>query len=360
MSYNLPYFLALNRIPSIGPKTVAKLLATFPRLETLFTAKMDALCHLGLSMQKAAAILGFDRRRIDADLAWAEQRGNTLLTWESKDYPPLLKEIADPPFVLYAKGDLTALANPTVAIVGTRSPTHTGIENARYFAGSLAEQGVTIVSGLALGIDKEAHQTCVLQNKPTIAVLATGIDTIYPQRHRSLAEKITEHGLILSEFPLKNPPIAGHFPRRNRIISGLSLITMVIEAATKSGSLITARLAAEQNRDVLAIPGALANPMASGCHYLLQQGAKLVTTLADVLDELPSFDTKFTRITPKPLASVEPYLVKCIGFDTTAFDQIMVNSGLSAEILSGELAKLELDGLIKMVSGGYVRCSDER
>jgi DNA processing protein len=214
-----------------------------------------------------------------------------------------------------------------------------------------------IVSGLALGVDAQAHLGCLAAQGQTIAVLGTGIDCIYPRRHLKLAEQIRENGLVISEFPLKSPPIAGHFPRRNRIISGLSLSTLVIEAAIKSGSLITARMAIEQNRDVLAIPGSIHNPLARGCHYLLQQGAKLVTSINDVLNELrldtPPFPTDKSIFS---LASESENLVKFIGFETTSIDKMIVRSGFSIEEITNELAELELQGTITAVPGGYIRC----
>jgi len=210
---------------------------------------------------------------------------------------------------------------------------------------------------LALGIDAQAHIGCLEAGGQTIAVLGTGIDCIYPRRHLKLAEQIPQNGLLLSEFPLNSPPIAGHFPRRNRIISGLSLCTLVIEAAIKSGSLITAKMALEQNRDVLAIPGSIHNPLARGCHYLLQQGAKLVTSAKDVLDELRIEHHQITNDKPLfSLASGNENLVKFIGFEMTSVDQIIIRSGFSVEQVTGELAELELLGTIMSVPGGYMRC----
>ncbi|MFI4963292.1 MAG: DNA-processing protein DprA, partial [Legionellales bacterium] len=216
---------------------------------------------------------------------------------------------------------------------------------------------ITIVSGLALGIDAQAHIGCLEAKGRTVGVMGTGIDCIYPRRHVQLAEQIREKGLLISEFPLKSPPIAGHFPRRNRIISGLSLCTLVIEAAIKSGSLITARMALEQNRDVLAIPGSIHNPLARGCHYLLQQGAKLVTSVADVLDELRiEHQTLPAEKAVISLASGNKNLVQFIGFETTSIDQVIERSGYAVELVLGGLAELELHGAVVCVPGGYIRC----
>jgi DNA processing protein len=208
-----------------------------------------------------------------------------------------------------------------------------------------------------MGIDAHAHSGCLEAGGKTIAVMGTGIDVIYPRRHRHLAKKISESGLLLSELPLQSLPIAGHFPRRNRIISGLSLSTLVVEAAIKSGSLITARLALEQNRDVLAIPGSIYNPESRGCHQLLQEGAKLVTSCADVLDELGIESQPVVTSLPLALAEENKNLVKCIGFEMTTVDQIIIRSGLSFEKVACSLADLELQGIIRSISGGYMRCT---
>jgi DNA processing protein len=355
---NIRYYLALNRMNKVGPRTVMKLQKRWPDLHEMFQLSTQQLESAGLPPLLAQTITGFDLNLVDADLKWLESNNiNHLLTQDSKEYPALLKEIADPPFVLYAKGQLSAFEQPQLAIVGSRNPSITGSENAKNFSKELSKHNITITSGLALGIDAQAHIGCLEAEGKTIAVLGTGIDCIYPRRHLKLAEQITQNGLLISEFPLNSPPIAGHFPRRNRIISGLSLCTLVIEAAIKSGSLITARMALEQNRDVLAIPGSIHNPLARGCHYLLQQGAKLVTSVNDVLDELRIEHQQIT--TDKPifsLASGKENLVKFIGFEMTSIDQIIIRSGCSAEQVTSELAELEILGTILSVPGGYMRC----
>jgi DNA processing protein len=355
---NLPYFLALNRMDKVGPRTVAKLYKRWPDLQQLFQLSQSELEESGVPSSLAKCISNFDLSVIQDDLNWLHSAtDHYLLTWESPDYPALLKEITDPPVVLYAKGQLSALLQPTLAVIGSRNPSVTGSENSRAFAKALATQGIIIVSGLALGIDAQAHIGCLEAGGQTIAVMGTGIDTIYPRRHGILAKQISQNGLLISEFPLKSPPIAGHFPRRNRIISGLSLCILVIEAAFKSGSLITARMALEQNRDVLAIPGSIHNPLARGCHYLVQQGAKLVTSVADVLDELRIEPQQ--SIAEKPifsLASENKNLVKFIGFEMTTVDQIILRSGCTVEQVTTELAELELQGAVVAVPGGYMRC----
>jgi DNA processing protein len=339
----------------IGPRTVMKLKKRWPDLQQMFQHSTAELEQTGVPSRLAHIITEFDLNIIDEDLAWLEASSNNhLLTWESPAYPALLKEIADPPIVLYAQGQLAALNSSTLAVVGSRNPSITGSENAYQFAKEIAAYGVSIVSGLALGIDAQAHLGCLASQGQTIAVLGTGIDCIYPRRHVTLAQQIREKGLVLSEFPLKSPPIAGHFPRRNRIISGLSLCTLVIEAAIKSGSLITAKMALEQNRDVLAIPGSIHNPLARGCHYLLQQGAKLVTSINDVLNELRLETQQETADKSLfSLATENKNLVKFIGFETTSVDQLMQRSGFSIEQITQEIADLELQGAVIAVPGGY-------
>jgi DNA processing protein len=306
----------------------------------------------------ALAIARFHLDQITPDLTWEQDHENHhLLTWEDPSYPALLREIHDPPIVLYAAGSLRCLNNKTLGIVGTRNPSFSGREIARQFATTLAQYPLTIVSGLALGIDAEAHTGCLEANGQTIGVLGTGINRIYPYRHRALAAKIQEKGLIISEFPLDSPPNAGHFPRRNRIISGLSLATLVVEAAIKSGSLITARLALEQNREVMAIPGSIHNPLTAGCHHLLQQGAKLITSVVDIIDELALEARPHARSLQLSLAMEDEKLVNCLGFEVTTLNQIMARSGLDFETVACQLATLELKNVITAVPGGYMRCN---
>lgn len=350
------YLLALNRMHLVGPRTVEKLLKRWPDLSEMFQCSSSQLIDAGLPSSLAKSIENFDFDAIELDLKWASKDNHHLLTWFDEDYPKLLREIVDPPPVLYAIGDLSCIHEPTVAMVGTREPSQSGSETAWRFAYELASEGITIVSGLARGIDAQVHTGCLAAGGKTIAVMGTGIDCIYPLRHRNLADKITKKGLLLSELPLKSPPMAGQFPRRNRIISGLSLITLIIEAAMKSGSLITARLALEQNRDVMAIPGSIYNAQSTGCHYLLQQGAKLVTTSQDVLDELNLNRDKNPFHCLDTLATKNENLVKCIGFEVTTIDQIIARSGLTVEKVVVDLAELEMQGIVNSVPGGYTRC----
>ncbi|STX29987.1 protein smf [Legionella beliardensis] len=354
---NKIYLLALNRIPQIGPRSIKKLLGHWPSLADMFALSQLQLEAAGVPSKLAAAIKEFDFKQVDADLNWEKIPNHHLITWDDPNYPSLLKQIYDAPPILYAIGDLTCFKQLTVAMVGTHKPSVTGAQTAWQFAFDLAANQITVVSGLALGIDAQAHQGCIAAKGKTIAVLGTGIDCIYPKSHLQLANQVTDEGLLISEFPLKSPPIAGHFPRRNRIISGLSLATLVVEAAVRSGSLITARLALEQNREVMAIPGSINNPQAKGCHYLLQQGAKLVTSIHDILAEL---DIEHTLSSKEEsainLATHDENLVKCLGFEIATIDQIIQRSGLSIETVTCNLTELELQGIIKAVPGGYIRC----
>jgi len=357
MMDNTYYFLALNRISDIGPRTVIKCLKRWPNLAEMFQLSAQKLIDVGFSEKIAYSISLFDFSQVDADLHWQTVDNHKLLTWGDPEYPCLLKEIHDPPVVLYAKGDLSCLQQSRIAMVGTRKPSVTGSETAWQFAFELGGRGITIVSGLALGIDAQAHSGCLAASGKTIAVMGTGIDCIYPRRHTALASQICENGLLLSEFPLKSSPIAGHFPRRNRIISGLSSATLVVEAAIRSGSLITARFALDQNRDVLAIPGSIHNPQARGCHQLLQQGAKLITSCSDILDEMGLEHYHVERVVSmEALACENKDLVKCIGFEVTTIDQMITRSDWTVKDIMCGLAELELKGIINAVPGGYMRC----
>lgn len=355
---NQYYLLALNRMHQVGPKTVLKLLKYWPKLHELFRLSSHELRLAGLSSALVSAVTSFDKYAIDLDLQWVNAKNNrALLTLDDTNYPALLKEIYDPPPVLYAEGSLDCFLQPTLGIVGTRNPSITGAEIAKQFAYELAQAGLTIVSGLARGIDAAAHQGCLLANGKTVAVMGTGMGCIYPRQHVSLVEKMIETGLVLTEFPLKSPPIAGHFPRRNRIISGLSLSLLVVESAIRSGSLLTARLAMEQNRDVMAVPGSIRNPQTAGCHRLLQQGAKLVTSVQDVLEDL-SIERVKKQLNGEVFSTTntQERLLHDMGDALIAVDQLVMLSGRSVEDIICDLVELELDGLVQSLPGGYMRC----
>lgn len=296
----------------------------------------------------------------DASLKWeAESNSNHLLLFDEDNYPKQLKQLASPPPLLFAKGNLQLLEKDSFAIVGSRKPTPYGVNTSKAMARALSEKGFPVVSGLALGIDGAAHLSALEENGKTIAVLGTGIDRIYPHMHQTLTKRIADEGLLISQFCLNTPPKAQHFPQRNELISALSLGTIVIEAAIKSGSLITARCALNQGKEVFAVPGSLTNPLSAGCHHLIKQGAKLTETIKDVLEE---FDYSYPEVarqkinkTQKVLENHLQNLVECVGYDGTPIENLLARSGLTLEQLLQDLLELELNGHIKAVSGGYVR-----
>ncbi|MCX7114593.1 MAG: DNA-processing protein DprA [Gammaproteobacteria bacterium] len=364
---NKPYLIALNQIPGMGPRTILRLLQHWPSLKDCFALSYTQLLHLKLPPALAYAIHHVNWSDVETLMQFEQHPNHHLLTWADPGYPSLLKEIADPPPVLYAIGDLSCLQFPLLAMVGSRRPSHNGKATAYKWATDLAQHPLTIVSGLAAGIDTAVHQGCVDVSGKTIAVFGTGVDVIYPANQRTLAEKITQNGLILSEFPLKTTAKAGHFPRRNRIISGLSLATLVMEATLKSGSLITARLAIEQNRDVLTLPGSIHLPQAQGCHHLLKQGATLVTSCQDVLEALGLAPQLDPADKPRDLGistggqrdvgvgAVKDALLNCVDYDLTPIDTIVQRSGLQLNHVASRLAGLEIEGAILRMTGGYIR-----
>ncbi len=285
----LESWIRLWRVSGIGSKKFQLLLNYFDSPAAALAANTSQLTQAGLSQKDANNIL--DQKNNDdaakLDLEWLEASDkHHIITLNSPEYPQRLKQINDAPALLYVHGNLSILRDPQLSIVGSRNPTQSGHNNAYEFAKYLGQTGLCITSGLALGVDGAAHQGAIDGNGPTIAIIATGIDRVYPAKHRELAHKIVESGAIVSEFPIGTHPDSRHFPRRNRIISAMSYGVLVVEAALKSGSLITARLAMEQNREVFAIPGSIHNPLAKGCHQLIRQGAKLVETAEDILEEM--------------------------------------------------------------------------
>ena len=271
------------------------------------------------------------------------------MTLADSAYPRMLLEIEDPPLLLYAKGNPDLLNRPALAVVGSRNGTAQGLRNAEAFAKAFSVSGLTIVSGLALGIDAAAHRGGLAGAGSTIAVLGTGIDVVYPQANASLFAEIGERGLLVSEYPVGTPAMGHNFPRRNRLISGFTRGCLVVEAATGSGSLITARLATEQGREVFAIPGSIHSPLSKGCHALIKQGAKLVDSAEDVLAELGSCRYASTL----PAQSTAPGgLLEHMGFDPVDIDSLCTRAGLPAEKITAELLRLELDGLVSALPGG--------
>lgn len=361
---NVPYWLALMHAPGIGPVSYQTLLEQYGDPETVFHTRHHKPSGI-LSETVLKYLHNPDWSAVEKDLAWQEHAGNYILTIQDPSYPALLKEIPDPPPVLFVSGNVQVLSNLQFAIVGSRNPSPAGKDTAHEFAAHLSHHGLAVTSGLALGIDAAAHRGALDNNWPTLAVMGCGLDQVYPSRHQQLAKQITEIGAVVSEFPPGTPPLAENFPRRNRIISGLSLGTLVVEAALRSGSLITARLALEQGREVFAIPGSIHNPLARGCHQLIRQGAKLVENIQDILDELgPLANAALSRqeiavnTTPVPVVFDQQYaeVLNCLGFEPTSIDTMVERTGLTAEALSSILLVLELHNQIASIPGGsYIR-----
>ena len=297
----------------------------------------------------------------DTERKWLEKTGNRIINSDSEDYPELLGQIPDPPTFLYAVGNCEALHMPALSIVGSRNPTRGGKQNAYEFARHLGQCGFCIVSGLAQGIDTSAHLGALDAGALTVAILGHGIDRIYPSANRDLAHRISQNGVLVSEYPLGSPPRREHFPQRNRLISGLSLGTLVVEAARRSGSLITARLAGEQGREVFAIPGSIHNPLSRGCHQLLRQGAKLVESADDIVSELGALaghlmrnDTDDKREDSKSVEHDADYeiLLNSLSYDPAGADELAENSGLTIDQVSSMLLILELEEKIEALAGG--------
>ena len=320
-----------------------------------------SLAAAGLADGKAAAIASPDPELVERSLAWLEVEGHRLVTIGDDACPELLRRIPDPPLLMFVAGDPDVLHLPALAVVGSRNPTAGGRRNAYEFARYLARAGFTITSGLAEGIDAAAHEGTLAVSGKTVAFLGHGIDRIYPARNRQLADRIVASGALVSEFPLGTPPEKWHFPERNRLISGLSLGTLVVEAAQRSGSLITARLAAEQGREVFAIPGSIHNALARGCHRLIRDGAKLVESAADIVDELgpvtghvlqSSLDSKPKVQAPTSADDEYVELRKALSHDPATIDELARGSGLTIDQLSSMLLILELSGEVESLSGG--------
>lgn len=371
----LQAWLRLTLSPGVGNDTARRLLATFGSAQAIFEQNADALFQLGLGKRAEgirtqppglAALL-------ETTLDWlATADDRKIVTLGDAGYPASLLDIEDPPLMLYMLGvrsKSTSLAIQKVAvvpaylaIVGSRNPTPQGEVNARQFARAFGEQGLCVVSGLALGIDGAAHDGVLLGGGTTIAVVGTGLDRVYPKKHLELAHRIAQQGMIVSEFPLGTPPLMANFPKRNRIISGLSQGVLVVEAALKSGSLITARLATEQGKDVFAIPGSIHSPQSRGCHWLIKQGAKLVEAAQDVLEELkiPSAVRLATSASADDAVDSEAgkttvhdrALIQALGFDLVSLDALQARTGLPTPELQAKLLELELDGVVARLPGG--------
>lgn len=358
----LSAWLRLTAVPGVGGTSQRLLLAAFGLPETIFSASLAELASV-IGDKKARLLLNHDSREtIAIAQQWAEQAGNHIITLGDPAYPQLLLETADPPTLLYVKGSVALLNQPALAIVGSRNASTQGLRDAEAFAGSLAKAGLTIVSGLALGIDAAAHRGALQANGDTVAVIGTGADRIYPARNQALAIEIAERGAVISEFALGTQANAANFPRRNRLIAGLCRGCLVVEAAPASGSLITARLAGEQGREVMAIPGSIHSPMSKGCHQLIRQGAKLVENAQDILEELRlPLPTAADRRTAQAAETTRTEtatndesgrLLAALGHSPCDADTLALRSGLTAEALCAMLARLELAGTIASLPGG--------
>jgi DNA processing protein len=355
-------WLTLARTPGLHAGRLADTeLAADPA--ALTRESRAALTALGLSAEAIERLKNPDAAGIDADERWLEGPQRRLVTWAGADYPPLLASIGDAPLVLYVEGDPGALALPQLAMVGSRNPTAIGRDTAEQFARHFARAGLAITSGLALGIDTASHRGALAGSGHTIAVLACGLDRVYPAANAPLAQEIAARGAVVSEFPTGVPPLAEHFPRRNRLISGLAVGTLVVEAALNSGSLITARLAAEQGREVFAIPGSIHSPMSRGCHRLIRQGAKLVESADDVFAELGALLAGLRAADhaepPETTADSGPVLDKeyeilldALGFDPASVDTLVSRTGLRADAVASMLLILELEERVAQQPGG--------
>ena len=350
---SLANWLRLTLIPGIGGETQRKLLAAFGLPEMIFSAGRSAV--RGVVGAKATSLLldTDNQGAVSAALKWSGATGQHVITLADPEYPQSLLEITDPPAVIYVRGRTELLNRPALAMVGSRNATPQGIQNAERFAAAFANAGLVIASGLALGIDGAAHRGALAAAGDTVAFIGTGIDRIYPARNRDLALEIGARGTIVSEFPLATPVAAANFPRRNRLISGFSRGVLVVEAAIESGSLITARLAAEQGREVFAIPGSIHSPQSRGCHMLIKQGAKLVETAQDVLEELRWGTARIsTPNVTSAAGDTANELLSAMGHDPCGLDELAGRCGLTAEELSVMLLHLELDGRIASLPGG--------
>ena len=357
-------WLRLVRVPGLGDVALRKLLTAFGPPDRVLAAGRGELMRV-VNESQAEAIVGAladgaAQEAVEQALEWCRAPGNSVLTLADAAYPRPLLDMPDPPPVLFLKGRTELLSRPALAIVGSRNATAQGLANAENFARALSAAGYTVVSGLALGVDAAAHRGGLTGAGSTIAVIGTGADIVYPARNRDLAHAIADDGLIVSEFGLGTPALAANFPRRNRIISGLSRGVLVVEAAQRSGSLITARIAGEQGREVFAIPGSIHSPLSKGCHCLIKQGAKLVDSVDDILVELGGA-TLPRPIQPErgpgaaPVAGPKGALLEVMGYDAVGFDALRERSKLPAELQSSLLMELELEGRVAQLPGGRVQ-----
>lgn len=357
---DIAYWVGLSLVPGLGGESYRKLLRAFGAPENIYGAPYAALKDVVGTTVADGIRSGIDQADLGPLFDWLENEQNHIVTLADVDYPQALLQIPDPPPLLYVKGRLDLLNQPALAVVGSRNATPQGQMNAESFSLSLSQCGLSIASGLASGIDAAAHRGGLRGAASSIAVVGTGLDIVYPSRNHALAHELAHCGALVSEFPLGTPARANHFPRRNRIICGLSLGCLVVEAARQSGSLITARLAAEQGREVFAIPGSIHSPLSKGCHALIKQGAKLVECAQDILDELKWLASPI----PPPgnraqgVEITEGALLESFGFDPVSIDALVKLSGLTSDAVCAMLLQLELDGRVASLPGGlYQRIS---
>jgi DNA processing protein len=348
----LASWLQLSLTPGLGAAALRALLRQFGLPQSILQRKRAELAAYATPEALAALDSPQVEQAVARALEWAGAAGHHIVTLADEAYPRLLLEIADPPALIYAAGRLELLQRPALAVVGSRNASAQGERNAESFAQALSDAGFVIVSGLALGIDAAAHRGGLAGRGCTVAVLGTGIDVVYPRRNAQLAEEIGARGLLVSEFALGTAPAAANFPRRNRLISGLAQGCLVVEAALASGSLITARAAADQGREVFAIPGSIHSPLSKGCHALIKTGAKLVESADDLLAELGGFRPSGYASTTSPAQGDGGGLLDHMGHDPVDVDALCVRAGMSAEQVSSELLRLELDGRVTSLPGG--------
>ncbi len=375
------YFLVLHRLPHVGAVTYTRLVNLFGSPEAVLSQPSKQLEPI-LELETLSAIQDFQSspqqsaigQKALVDLEWIDSQPNVhLFSVASTSYPELLQTIPNLPPLLFVRGDIHLLSLPQIAVVGSRNPSSGGGENAYRFAEFLAANGFVITSGLALGVDAAAHQGALAAQGKTIAVMGTGLDMIYPSRHRALAQQILEMGgALVSELPLGSSSKAANFPQRNRIISGLSCGVLVVEAAIQSGSLITAKAAMQQNREVFAIPGSIHNPLARGCHQLIRQGATLVETGQDIVDQLQGMlgyqrekllnlqqkAAKKSELDEKELDSLSPaeqQLIHAMGYDPVNIDDLVERTGIAVGSVAAQMIGLEIKGYVQQIGAGYQR-----
>ena len=367
----LAAWIRLQMTPGVGILTAHKILSAYGLPQNIFSTPYQEIARIVSPKMADALCAPVDpviAEQIEKTKKWLEDPANQVLTLSDSRYPGQLLEIADPPLMLYVKGRVELLTSPSIAIVGSRNATTQGRIDAEEFARSLSDSGLTIVSGLALGIDTAAHEGGLKGRGSTVAVIGTGADIVYPARNHELAHRISEGGCIVSEFPLGTGPLASNFPRRNRVISGLSAGILVVEAASRSGSLITARNAIDQGRDVFAIPGSIHSPLSRGCHELIRQGAKLVESSQDILGELKHF--RDVAVNPSSrntengveesggdgkFSDGQKVILAQMGYDPVDVDTLCDRCEMDAASLSVELLNLELSGNVESLPGGFYR-----